>query len=253
MTRLAESLWRQVWLEASRPYLQVGRLAYYFARGKLQHDPMFRGLLERGELPAGARVLDLGCGQGLVAALLHAVTFVHQAGHWGADLPDPPLRCSYQGIDLMPAAVSRATLALSGLPSAPQFVCADVASARLPTSDLVLLLDVLHYIDLPAQQVLLQHVRRALAPHGRLLIRVSDAAQPQRHAFGQWVDRWVVRARGYKAPPHFARPLSSWVAMLNNLGFAVDAVPMSQGTPFSNVLLTAQVPALAKLLIEDVA
>lgn len=252
MTRLSESLWHHVWLEACRPYRGVGRLAYHFARGKLQHDPMFRTLLECGGLQADTRVLDLGCGQGLIAAVLHAVTCVHQSGLWGADLPPAPLRCAYQGIDLMPAAVARATAALSSLPSAPQFDCADVISARLPASDLILLLDVLHYIDLPAQQLLLQHVRQALAPHGRLLIRVGDPAHPRRHAFSQWVDRWVVRARGDKARPHFARPLSSWVAMLNNLGFAVDTQPLSQGTPFSNVLLVAQVPTLAKCVIEDV-
>jgi hypothetical protein len=37
-------------------------------------------------------------------------------------------------------------------------------------------------------------------------------------------------------PYFFAR---GWTAMLNSLGFAVEAEPVSAGTPFANVLLTA--------------
>lgn len=40
--------------------------------------------------------------------------------------------------------------------------------------------------------------------------------------------------------PHHHRSLAEWAAMLHRLGFAVEAEPMSAGTPFANVLLTAQ-------------
>jgi 2-polyprenyl-3-methyl-5-hydroxy-6-metoxy-1,4-benzoquinol methylase len=57
---------------ASEPYRSVGRFAYYFARGKLRTDPVYRAILEFGLLRGRARVLDLGCGQGLLAAWLRA-------------------------------------------------------------------------------------------------------------------------------------------------------------------------------------
>ncbi|MES2886808.1 MAG: class I SAM-dependent methyltransferase [Pseudomonadota bacterium] len=250
--RLDEAVWQAVRQQASEPYRQAGRLAYHFARGKLEHDPMFRALLERGDLLPQARVLDLGCGQGLIAAVLHAAHQLHRAGQWPAQ-PPAPLGCVYQGFELMPAVVQRAERALASSFTQPRFACVDVSRANLPPSDLILLLDVLHYVELPAQQGLLQRIRQALAPEGRLVLRVGDAAESQRHSFSQWVDRWVVRARGHGAQPHFGRPLSSWVALLQDVGFAVDSLPMSQGTPFSNVLLVAHVPARATLTIEDTA
>ncbi len=248
---LSDALWRQLRREASRPFLRDGRVAYYFARGKLRHDPVFRALLERRYIAAGSRVLDLGCGQGLIAALLHAVERVHGDGEWPADAPPAPLRCSYHGIELMPDLVALAGRTLGTLPGAPRFVCADAAQAVLPPSDVVLLLDVLHYVDLPVQQVLLQHIRESLSPRGQLLMRVGDAANMQRHAFSQWVDRMVVRVRGQRAQPRFGRPLSSWIALLDSLGFQVDAMPMSQGTPFTNVMLVARVASQLTLSIED--
>ena len=36
---------------ASRPYLAAGRYAYYFARSKLRHDPIFFSLLRTGRIP----------------------------------------------------------------------------------------------------------------------------------------------------------------------------------------------------------
>ena len=34
---------------------------------------------------------------------------------------------------------------------------------------------------------------------------------------------------------------NAWIALLDALGFDVQSVPMSQGTPFANVLLVARV------------
>ena len=53
---------------ASERYRNAGVFAYNFARGKLRGDPVFRALLERGMLLGRGRILDLGCGQGLLAA-----------------------------------------------------------------------------------------------------------------------------------------------------------------------------------------
>ena len=116
----------------------------------------------------------------------------------------------------------------------------------------MVILDVLHYVDHAAQRQLLQRVHEALrqgaatprspaaapAP-GRLLLRVGDAASQRGFAVSQWVDRVVTTVRGHRVPPTWGRPLADWVALLAGLGFQVHAVPMSQGTPFANVLLVA--------------
>ena len=41
------------------------------------------------------------------------------------------------------------------------------------------------------------------------------------------------------------RTLADWIAYLESLGFTVHSQPMSQGTPFANVLLVAKVPPTA--------
>jgi SAM-dependent methyltransferase len=246
----AEAAWRQLHAAACAPYGAAGRWAWHWARGKLGSDPVFRGMLERGDLPAQARVVDIGCGQGLLASLLQACAGLQQHGRWPAAWPVPASASAYTGIELMAADVARARAALGALPLAPHFVCADMRQAALPECDLVVILDVLHYVDHAAQEVLLQRVRDALqggagARPGRLLLRVGDAANGRGYAVSQWVDRVVTRARGHRLAPTWGRPLADWVALLQHLGCAVRSVPQSQGTPFANVLLVADLGGAA--------
>jgi SAM-dependent methyltransferase len=119
----------------------------------------------------------------------------------------------------------------------------DMRQAEIPACDLVLILDVLHYVDHAAQLGVLRRVRDALRPRGRLLLRVGDAANTRGFAISQWVDWVVTTARGHRVPPTWGRPLSEWLALLGELGFGVHSVPMSQGTPFANVLLVADLAA----------
>jgi hypothetical protein len=141
---------------------------------------------------------------------------------------------------------------LHALPLAPEFICGDMCSTPLPACDLVVILDVLHYVDHTAQMGVLQRVRDALqqppvdgatgasSTRGRLLLRVGDAAARKGFVISQWVDRVVTVARGHRVAPTWGRTLVEWRAVLSSLGFAhVQAVPMSQGTPFANVLLVA--------------
>ena len=62
----------------------------------------------------------------------------------------------------------------------------------------------------------------------------------------QWVDRIVTFVRGHRVMPQFGRPLTDWVARLRSLGFDVESRPMSQGTPFANVLLVADLSKPAR-------
>lgn len=232
--------WRQLLERATAPYRRSGRFAWYFARGKLGRDPVFRGLLERGDLShsAAVRVVDIGCGQGLLASLLQGCADAADAGAWPRGWGAAPRATQYTGIELMPADVQRARAAVGTLPLAPRFVCADMRAAPLPECDLVVILDVLHYVDRDAQAALLERVRRALGAHGRLVTRVGDRAQPAGFAASQWVDRIVTTVRGHRVPPTFGRSVAEWTELLHRVGFArVQSVPMSRGTPFANVLL----------------
>ncbi len=238
--------WRRLCQAASAPYRRTGHFAWRFARGKLGCDPVFRALLERGELGPGPLLLDLGCGQGLLASLLAASVHSVRNGGWPAEWPEPPRQIRYTGIELMSRDVERATTSLGSLPGAPRFICADMCQVELPRSDLIVILDVLHYVDYAAQAALLGRVRAALASRGRLLLRVGDAGQRWRFAISQWVDRLATGVRGHRKAPTWGRSVAQWTALLRGLGFTVAHRPMSQGTPFANVLLVCDAGGAAR-------
>ncbi|MCB1888553.1 MAG: methyltransferase domain-containing protein [Rhodocyclaceae bacterium] len=229
---------RELARQAARRYEAAGLMARYFARGKLAGDPMFRALLSPAMLPDRARVLDLGCGAGLLAAWLTAAVDRHARGDWPLEAP-PPRPTSYTGVELMSRDVALARLAIAGWPEA-RIEQWDLRDAALPPSDVILLLDVLHYLEPASQEALLTRVARALSPAGQLVLRVGDAGAGGRFRYTMAVDRLVCRLRGLALPALHGRSLPDWLVMLDQLGFAVETHAMSEGTPFANVLLVAR-------------
>lgn len=221
---------------AASRYRTAGRFAYHFARGKLGGDPAFRHLLEQGLIGNGSRVLDLGCGQGLLASLLQAAGQRERDRQWPTGWARAPLDVKITGIELMPADVERARAAVGGQ---AEFVQGDIVSAPFPASDVVVILDVLHYITFEQQRDVLERVKLALQPHGRLLLRIGDADGGFGFRWSNWVDRVVFWFRGHRLGRLYCRPLTDWIGLLRELGFDVKVRPMSQGTMFSNVLLVA--------------
>jgi SAM-dependent methyltransferase len=229
---------------ACEPYRRAGRFAYYFARGKLGSDPVFRAILEDGLLTNHARILDLGCGQGLLAAWLSAARRSFDAGRWPAGWPSAPSALSTRGVEVMASDVARAHFALG---AACEIEQGDIRSAEFGNPDAVVILDVLHYMDEAAQQAILQRVRAALPSGGLLLLRVGDAAGGLRFHYSQWVDKAVMLIRGHSLVTTHCRSVVQWRELLQDCGFEVQARPMSAGTPFANVLLVARVPYLPGL------
>jgi SAM-dependent methyltransferase len=133
--------------------------------------------------------------------------------------------------------VERARQALARLPEVPTIVESDMTRVDFEPCDVVVILDVLHYVDITAQDRVLERVHSALRPGGRLLLRIGDRSSARGFAASQWVDRVVTAIRGHTVAPTWGRPLEQWQGTLTRLGFAVKAVPKSEGTPFANVLL----------------
>lgn len=231
-----KSFQRKLLRAAAAPFWRVSFFAYFFARGKLKGDPIFRDVLERGLVPDGARLLDLGCGQGVLAAWLLGARALFEAGGWTSAWPEPPRLRSIFGVELMPRDVARARRALG---DRVRFEVGDIRTVALDEADVVAIFDVLHYIDYDAQEAVLRRVRAALVPGGRLVTRFGDAAGGLRFFLCNLVDHCVAFTRGHRLPRLYCRPLAEWTALLERLGFRVETLPMNGDLPFANVMVVA--------------
>ena len=243
---MSDPFFRALAREAASAYPRSERFARHFAFGKLTRDPAFAHVLRAGLVADGARVLDIGCGQGVLCSLLLASQARRARREWDQRWPAPPVIARYAGIDLMPADVERGRAmarhwqeTIAGGPDC-SFVSGDMRDIEYPRSNVAVILDVLHYVGYEAQAAVLGRVRDALAPRGTLLLRVGDESPTLRFRYTMLVDRVVMALRGHRLPRLWCRPAAAWRAELERLGFAVEAVAMSEGTPFANVLLVAR-------------
>lgn len=221
---------------AAEPYRWADWYAYWFARIKLRIDPAFCTILKQGLIPSGSHLLDLGCGQGLLASSLLAARSLAAKGCWPEDWASPPALASFNGIDSVPRDIQRAKQALG---RQANFKAADICIAEFGQADVIVILDVLHYIDPDAQEDVLRRVKQALRPNGRLILRVGNADGGFWFKASYWYDRLVWFLRTRQDNPLHCRSLDSWLMTLENLGFTVKCENMGGGVSLANTLLVA--------------
>jgi len=99
---------------AARPYVRSGMRHWEFVRGKLRWDPVFLALLRDGIIPSGGTLFDVGCGRGILLALLVAAEKQHAEGEWPEGWPAPPHDLSLVGIEQRGRTAGVAARALGG-------------------------------------------------------------------------------------------------------------------------------------------
>ena len=231
---MPEAFWRSLVAAAADGYRAVDAHAHRFALAKLGGDRVFRHVLSEGLIRPGASVLDLGCGQGLLASLLHAADRAARDGRWPAGWAAPPIGAHVTGIDPLERDIERARTALAG---AATFVRGDMRSADLPACDVAVFFDTLHYMAHAEQNAVLSRMRAALRPGGTVLMRVGDVDAGWRFRLGLWIDQGTSFLHGNGLPRVCGRPRAGWAAELERLGFTVSVQQMNGRPPFANLLI----------------
>ena len=200
------------------------RSRFQYVRTKLLGDPVARMIADlEGDAPGAlGSLLDVGTGRGQLPVLLLELGRATEAA----------------GFDWDGRKIEEARSAAASAPALPAtFEKADVRGAEIASADTALLIDVLHYVDLPAQDRLLDEVASRVRAGGRVVVREADTERGLRSALTWLEERFFTWVRFNRGERVRFRPAREIVARLEANGFACEVRPAWGIAPFSNVLV----------------
>jgi 2-polyprenyl-3-methyl-5-hydroxy-6-metoxy-1,4-benzoquinol methylase len=156
-------------------------------------------------LPRAGRVLDLGCGNGLFAAILK--------------LGSPERTITGFDLDDKKIAVAQATFKdWSGM----IFSVGDLIHSDYPAADIITIIDVLYLIPLEAQEAILRKCLAALPPGGVLAAKDMDTRPRWKYAWNMLQETLAVKVIGFTLGSRFHfQSREKFTALLDRLGFDV--------------------------------
>lgn len=218
---------------ASDRYVATSITAWEFARGKLRGDPLYRTVITAGILRPGGVLVDVGCGQGLMLALLAEAGAEWRCGMWPAAFPPPPVFDRLVGIEVRARVASLARRALAG---SAEIIETDARTHVLERCRAVLIFDVLHMMTEADQESLLRSVSAGVEAGGVILVREVDAAAGWRFQTVRIGNRLKAVLFGHWQQAFHFRTAHEWTRCFQRAGFHVDPRATGGGTPFANVL-----------------
>jgi len=189
-----------------------------FVRWKTRLDKVFE-LLLGSDLGSGP-VVDLGCGYGIALAL--------------AAFRDPARQL--RGCDLDPARVHAAGLALAGLDVSVQV--ADIREYPVPEAGLILIIDVLQYLEPADQRAVLERCAASLRPCGILIVREPDTAGGWRWWLTKALDIAALRTGGSSAQPQY-QSAAAFTEILERAGLSVSVRTYHNILPLTHIVIQA--------------
>jgi SAM-dependent methyltransferase len=205
------------------------RTRFHYVRTKLLGDPVAKMIADlEGERPGGlGALLDVGTGRGQLPILLLELGRATSVSGFDWDAPKVE--------DASEAA--RREPALDAV-----FHRGDFRDAALAPADTALLVDVLHYVDLPSQDRLLDAVADAVRPGGRVVVREADTERGLRSFITLLEERFFTLVRFNRGERVRFRPAREIAERLERRGFTCEVRPAWGAAPFSNVLIIGRRP-----------
>jgi 2-polyprenyl-3-methyl-5-hydroxy-6-metoxy-1,4-benzoquinol methylase len=181
-------------------YRSSGLFIRLFTRGRSMLAPLRQ---VAAEVPAGGRILDLGCGHGLFSTLMA--------------LGSPEREVL--GIDPSAAKIAVARQSAVGLPNLRYL---QLRAEELAERDFtaIAILDVLYLLPDHAKLALLQRCRELLRPDGLLLLKTNDTRPVWKYAVVRLEEELMVRVLGFTlgGQIHF-RGVAEYLSLLDLSGF----------------------------------
>src|SRR5262245_43618386 len=195
------------------------------ARARLMRDPIYPFLIDEDILGSGARILDLGCGRGLIGILVGLMTRASMSrSYLGVDQCDRYVRAARQALEDFPGCAVQAV---------------DLRDFDPPAADVVVINDVLRFLPFAAQDALLRRLARALPPGARVFVREKDAAGGWRFTWAAFVDALQMMVPGHpRHGTHYRRAGDLRNALLA-AGFSVRDRAVTRASSPAWVLLEA--------------
>jgi len=195
------------------------------SRALLLGDPMYPFLIDEAVLGSGARVLDLGCGRGLIGVLIGLFTRANEP-RW------------YLGVDQSERYVRAARQALEDIPGC-SVQTVDLRDFDPPPADVVIVNDVLRFLPFTAQDALLRRLARAVPPGARVYIREKDADGGWRFTWSALVDTGKLLIPGHPRHGRHYRRAGDLRNALLAAGFSVRDRAIARSASPAWVLLEA--------------
>lgn len=196
-----------------------------YIKGKIGTDPAYNAVFEQLQGRTGP-LWDAGCGLGLLAF------YLRERG-WTGDILGTDLAAEKiaMGNDVARAHYAGVRLAVGSMTEPPEgFV------------GCVTLLDVLHYVDTPEQQRMLERVRGMVAPDGVVVIRFTARERSWRY-YATVLEEMFVRGSGWIRGGRICFPTREDVASgFEAAGWHTTVTPLWGRTPFNSYVLVATPP-----------
>lgn len=184
-------------------YIYKGPVLEWYMRIKLRLEKYYE--LINSLVPKKGRILDIGCGYGFMDYALHFAS-EHRV---------------ITGLDYDDEKIAVANNCFSKDENI-NFITADASRFSFEKYDAIIMSDVLHYLDAPAQKKLIEHCCNSLNDNGMLLIRDANTDLKNRHFFTKLSEFFSTKFIGFNKTSgnnlnFFSEQLVKETAALNNM------------------------------------